>query len=153
MPLPNGLQKGQSSTLNFEYEGDLISAEDSPVAGLKLAYVGDPSSYLLYAGRWFPVVGYGTNRFTATIRVTVPEGYTVVGSGNSQSAPGAAKTPGRNRQARDACAHRQRRARSQNRSSSGASRERGVQIERAANDLHLRVGQAQLPGYAGHRQV
>ncbi len=91
--LPNGLQKGQSSTLNFEYEGDLISAEDSPVAGLKLAYVGDPSSYLLYAGRWFPVVGYGTNRFTATIRVTVPEGYTVVGSGNNQAAPVAAKTP------------------------------------------------------------
>lgn len=99
IPLPNGLQKGQSSTLNFEYEGDLVSAEDSPVAGLKLAYVGDPSSYLLYAGRWFPVVGYGTNRFTATIRVTVPEGYTVVGSGNNQSAPGApvaapAQTPG-----------------------------------------------------------
>ena len=40
--LPNGLQKGQSSTLNFEYEGDLVSAEDSPVAGLKLAYIGDP---------------------------------------------------------------------------------------------------------------
>ena len=92
IPLPNGLQKGQSSTLNFEYEGDLISAEDSPVAGLKLAYVGDPSSYLLYAGRWFPVVGYGTNRFTATIRVTVPEGYTVVGSGKNQSAPGALAT-------------------------------------------------------------
>jgi hypothetical protein len=90
VPLPNGLQKGQSSTLNFEYEGDLISAEDSPVAGLKLAYVGDPSSYLLYAGRWFPVAGYGINRFTAVIRVTVPEGYTVVGSGNNQSAPGAA---------------------------------------------------------------
>jgi hypothetical protein len=94
VPLPNGLQKGQSTTLNFEYEGDLMSAEDSPVAGLKLAYIGEPSSYLLYAGRWFPVVGYGTNRFTATMRVTVPQGYTVVGSGNSQSAPGApAATP------------------------------------------------------------
>jgi tetratricopeptide (TPR) repeat protein len=90
IPLPNGLQKGQTETLNFEYEGDLISAEDSPVAGLKLAYVGDPSSYLLYAGRWFPVVGYGTNRFTATIRVTVPAGYTVAGSGGNPSAPGAA---------------------------------------------------------------
>ena len=90
VPLPTGLQKGQSTTLNFEYEGDLISAEDSPVAGLKLAYVGDPLSYLLYAGRWFPVVGYGTDRFTADIHVTVPEGYTVVGSGKSQSAPASA---------------------------------------------------------------
>lgn len=86
VPLPNGLQKAQSTTLNFEYEGDLMSAEDSPVAGLKLAYIGEPSSYLLYAGRWFPVVGYGSNRFTAMMRVTVPQGYTVVGSGNSQSA-------------------------------------------------------------------
>ncbi len=88
--LPNGLQKGQSSTLNFEYEGELVSAEDSPVAGLKLAYIGDPTSYLLYAGRWFPLVGYGTNRFTATINVTVPEGYTVVGSGTGKITPGGA---------------------------------------------------------------
>ena len=113
VPLPNGLQKGQSSTLNFEYEGDLISAEDSPVAGLKLAYVGDPSSYLLYAGRWFPVVGYGTNRFTATIRVTVPEGYTVVGSGNSQARAGCGKTRGQPASASVRAPHRG--ARSQNR--------------------------------------
>ncbi len=98
IPLPNGLQKGQTATLNFEYEGDLISGEDSPVAGLKLAYVGDPSSYLLYAGRWFPVVGYGTNRFTATICVTVPQGYTAVGSGSTPSTPGfaAAAAPSQN---------------------------------------------------------
>jgi hypothetical protein len=85
--LPNGLQKGQSSTLNFEYEGDLVSAEDSPVAGLKLAYIGDPTSYLLYAGRWFPVAGYGTSRFTAAMNVTVPQGYTVVGSGSGKTTP------------------------------------------------------------------
>jgi hypothetical protein len=81
VPLPNTLSKGESSTLIFDYEGDLTSAEDSPVAGLKLASIGDPYSYLLYAGRWFPVSGYGINRFTSTIRVTVPQGYTVIGSG------------------------------------------------------------------------
>jgi len=35
--LPDGLQKGQSSTLTFDYEGALGSADDSPVQGLKLA--------------------------------------------------------------------------------------------------------------------
>src|ERR1041385_5270042 len=36
--LPDGLQKGQSSSLTFDYEGTLSSADDSPVQGLKLAY-------------------------------------------------------------------------------------------------------------------
>ena len=50
----------------------LDSADDSPVQGLKLASISDDTSYLLYAGRWFPVNGYGINRFTATINITVP---------------------------------------------------------------------------------
>ena len=79
--LPTGLSKGSSSTLIFEYEGTVQSADDSPVPGLKLAYVGDPMTYLLYAGAWFPMVGYGTNRFSATIGIAAPTGYTVIGSG------------------------------------------------------------------------
>jgi tetratricopeptide (TPR) repeat protein len=79
--LPTGLSKGASSSLTFEYEGVMQSADDSPVPGLKLAYIGDPFTYLLYAGAWFPMVGYGTNRFSATIGVSAPTGYTVIGSG------------------------------------------------------------------------
>ena len=79
--LPDTLSKDSSSTLTFTYEGNLASADDSPVEGLKLAYVGEDISYLLYAGRWFPVSGYGVNRFTARINVAVPAGYTVIGSG------------------------------------------------------------------------
>ena len=79
--LPTGLSKGASSSLTFEYEGVVQSADDSPVPGLKLAYIGDPITYLLYAGAWFPMVGYGTNRFTSTISISVPAGYTVIGSG------------------------------------------------------------------------
>jgi tetratricopeptide (TPR) repeat protein len=79
--LPAGLAKGQSSTLTIDYEGILLSGDDSPVPGLKLIYIGDPTSYLLYAGRWFPMVGYGTNRFTAAINISVPPDYTVLGSG------------------------------------------------------------------------
>src|SRR5256714_6478729 len=79
--LPDTLSKDSSSTLTFTYEGNLASADDSPVEGLKLAYIGEDISYLLYAGRWFPVSGYGINRFTARTNVAVPAGYTVVGSG------------------------------------------------------------------------
>jgi tetratricopeptide (TPR) repeat protein len=81
VPLPDGLTKDASTTLTFEYEGALESADDSPVQGLKLASIGDDTSYLLYAARWFPVNAYGINRFTATINITVPAHMVVIGSG------------------------------------------------------------------------
>jgi hypothetical protein len=83
--LPGTLSKGSSTSLTFEYEGTVQSADDSPVPGLKLAYVGDPYTYLLYAGGWFPMSGYGINRFTSTISISVPAGYTVIGSGRESS--------------------------------------------------------------------
>src|SRR5580765_4601753 len=83
VPLPAGLPKDTSTTLTFEYEGQLESADNSPVPGLNLAYIGDDTSYLLYAGRWFPMNGYGLNRFTSTISITVPAHMLVIGSGKS----------------------------------------------------------------------
>jgi hypothetical protein len=83
--LPSPLSKGAKSTLTFVYEGTLSGNEESPVEGLKVASIGDPISYLLYAGRWFPMVGYLTDRFTAEIHVTMPAGYRVVGSGSTGS--------------------------------------------------------------------
>jgi tetratricopeptide (TPR) repeat protein len=83
VPLPAGLSKDTSTTLTFEYEGQLETADDSPVPGLKLAYIGDDTSYLLYSGRWFPVSGYGLNRFTSNISITVPAHMLVIGSGKS----------------------------------------------------------------------
>ncbi|HMB84420.1 MAG TPA: hypothetical protein VKI40_10275, partial [Terriglobales bacterium] len=92
--LASGLAKNASTTFTFEYEGTLESADDSPVQGLKLAYVGPETSYLLYSGLWFPVAGYGVNRFTSTIGVTVPAHMVVIGSGKetSASATGTAAT-------------------------------------------------------------
>ncbi len=84
---PNGLARGATSTLTFDYEGTLATADDSPVEGLKLAYIGDDTTYLLYPGRWFPVTNYGIDRFTATINVTAPLGVTVIGSGPSLTGP------------------------------------------------------------------
>jgi predicted negative regulator of RcsB-dependent stress response len=87
--LNSGIAKNATTTFTFEYEGTLESADDSPVQGLKLAYVGPDTSYLLYSGLWFPVAGYGVNRFTATIGVTVPAHMVVIGSGKEPSAAGA----------------------------------------------------------------
>jgi Peptidase family M1 domain/Tetratricopeptide repeat len=83
VPLPAGLSKDASTTLTFEYEGILETADDSPVPGLKLAYIGDDTSYLLYGGRWFPVSGYGLNRFTSNISVTIPAHMLAIGSGKA----------------------------------------------------------------------
>src|SRR6204780_4543249 len=90
VPLPAGLAKDASTTLTFEYEGQLESGDNSPVPGLKLAYIGDDTSYLFYSGRWFPVSGFGINRFTSTISVTVPAHMLVVGSGQSTVSEAAA---------------------------------------------------------------
>lgn len=81
VPLPAGLSKDASMTLTFEYEGVLENADNSPVPGLRLAYISDDTSYLFYAGRWFPVNGYGLNRFTSTISVTIPAHMLAIGSG------------------------------------------------------------------------
>jgi len=90
VPLPAGLSKDSSTTLTFEYEGRLENADNSPVPGLSLAYIGDDTSYLFYSGRWFPVSGYGLNRFTSTISVTLPAHMLVIGSGTETLTDAAA---------------------------------------------------------------
>ena len=77
------LQAGKTSSLTFDYSGTLASADNSPVEGLSLAYVAPEGSYLLYAGRWFPVSGYRVNRFAAAMRITVPSDEVVIASGKA----------------------------------------------------------------------
>ncbi len=77
------LAKGDTAVWTFEYDGTLENGEGSPVEGLKLASIGDPITYLLYAARWFPMTGYLTDRFTADITVHMPAGYKVLGSGST----------------------------------------------------------------------
>src|SRR6266545_2616227 len=89
IPLTAGMTKDSSTTLTFEYEGVLDSADESPVQGLKLASIGDDTTYLLYASRWFPVNGYGLNRFTSTISVTIPAHMVAIGSGTMTVADSA----------------------------------------------------------------
>jgi aminopeptidase N len=89
--LPATVPKDASTSLTFEYTGELDSADESPVQGLKLANIDDDTSYLLYAGRWFPVNGYGINRFTSTINITVPAHMLVIGSGTETESNSPAK--------------------------------------------------------------
>jgi aminopeptidase N len=75
------LAKGQAVTITFYYDGKLTGQEESPVYGVKFAAIHPDFAYLMYPARWFPVAGYSTNRFAADFRITVPQGYGVVGSG------------------------------------------------------------------------
>ena len=84
-PLP----KGQPVTMTFYYDGKLSGQEDSPVYGIKFAAIHPDFAYLMYPARWFPVSGYTTDRFSADLRVTVPAGYTVLGSGIDSKEPSA----------------------------------------------------------------
>lgn len=88
--LATPIAKNTSTTFHFEYSGTLTGADTSPVDGVKLAAIADPVSILLYPGRWFPMTGLYTDRFTAQMHITVPAGYTAVGSGAPQqtSLPG-----------------------------------------------------------------
>jgi tetratricopeptide (TPR) repeat protein len=90
--LPNSLAKGSTSTFHFEYAGTLMGADTSPVEGIKLAAVADPVTILLYPGRWFPMTGLYTDRFTAEIHIRVPSDYTAVGSGLPSKKPAGAQT-------------------------------------------------------------
>ena len=73
---------GQTVHWTFAYNGAITGNEDGPVEGLKLAAIQDPITYLLYPARWFPMTGYMTDRFTAEIHISVPQGERVFASGN-----------------------------------------------------------------------
>jgi len=75
------LPKGQPVTITFYYDGRLNGQEDSPVYGIEFAAIHPEFAFLLYPARWFPVSGYSSDRFAADLHVTVPNGYTVLGSG------------------------------------------------------------------------
>jgi hypothetical protein len=90
--LDQPLPKGQPATLTFYYDGRLTGQEDSPVYGIKFAAIHPDYAYLMYPARWFPVSGYTTDRFAAEMRITVPNGYTVLGSGFDTHQPSGNKT-------------------------------------------------------------
>jgi len=83
--LTQSMEAGEERTMRFRYGGRLTGREESPVWGIKFAAIQDDYAYLLYPARWFPVSGYTTDRFTAEMHVTVPEGFRVIASGAETS--------------------------------------------------------------------
>ena len=84
--------KGTSATWTFVYAG-VPNVDTSPVEGIDFLQVADPVSMLLYPGRWFPMSGLFTDRFTAEVHVTVPAGERAIGSGyTSQHKVGGDRT-------------------------------------------------------------
>ncbi len=78
---PGPLAAGERQVVRFRYGGRLVGYENSPAEGYAVAEIEPDRAILLYAGRWFPVNGYGADRFTSRIQVTVPDGIRVLGSG------------------------------------------------------------------------
>ncbi len=84
---PRTLPIDEPQVIRFRYGGQLRSYEDSPVEGYSVAEITPDSAVLLYSGRWFPINGHGADRFTSNIRITVPEGMHVLGSGTATRTP------------------------------------------------------------------
>jgi len=81
LSLAEPMTKGKPATLTFVYGGKLTGAEESPVWGIKFAAIHPDVAYFMYPARWFPVNDYTADRFTADLKVTVPSGFKVIGSG------------------------------------------------------------------------
>ncbi len=90
LTFPRPLVKGQSSTLTFAYGGKLTGQEESPVFGIKFAAIQAGYAYLMYPARWFPVSDYSVDRFASDFKITVPDSYRVIASGNSSVEKSAA---------------------------------------------------------------
>ena len=81
LSLAETMPKGKPATLTFVYGGKLTGAEESPVWGIKFAAIHPDLAYFMYPARWFPVNDYTADRFSADLKVTVPSGFKVIGSG------------------------------------------------------------------------
>jgi hypothetical protein len=92
LTFPSPLLKGQPATAIFTYDGRLTGSEESPIYGIKFAAIQNDFAFLLYPSRWFPISGYTADRFTATMHISAPQGFQVIGAGSGGSAPSGDQT-------------------------------------------------------------
>lgn len=78
------LAAGARTTIKVEYTGGFDRDRFSRAYSRdeSSAYIGMEGSYLLYPSKWFPVNRFLEDRATASVSVTVPLGFIVVGPGN-----------------------------------------------------------------------
>jgi tetratricopeptide (TPR) repeat protein len=94
LSLPEPVARGKTASATFYYDGKLTGDEESPVFGIRFAAIHPDFAYLMYPARWFPVNDYTVDRFGMDLKVTVPAGYRVLGSGidSSEAAEGGGAT-------------------------------------------------------------
>ena len=81
--LPGQVAAGSKVTLTFTYAGILANAENSPIPGVRAAFINKDGAYLLLPSRWFPLTNYPSNRYTGTFRLNVPDSLAVAGTGKA----------------------------------------------------------------------
>jgi aminopeptidase N len=86
--LPTPVATNGHVMLSYTYAGLLVNEENSPVRGVRAAYINKDGAYLLLPARWFPLTNFPSNRYTATFRLNVPDTFAVAGTGKA-----AAPTP------------------------------------------------------------
>jgi aminopeptidase N len=82
---PQAYAPGQQVAVTITYAGPVSSLDDSPTRGLRLASIDSHWAYLLLAARWFPLTNFPSNRYTAQFRITAPQDFAIVGTGNSRT--------------------------------------------------------------------
>ncbi len=81
--LPGQAAAGSKVTLTFTYAGILANAENSPIPGVRAAFINKDGAYLLLPSRWFPLTNYPANRYTGVFRINVPDTLAVAGTGKA----------------------------------------------------------------------
>ena len=81
--LPSQVAAGSKVTLTFTYAGILANTENSPIPGIRAAFINKDGAYLLLPARWFPLTNYPSNRYTGTFRLNVPDTLAVAGTGKA----------------------------------------------------------------------
>jgi tetratricopeptide (TPR) repeat protein len=76
-------QAGSEVSLTFRYEGQLEQPEYAFLDAVKTekAYIDQNGALLLTEGRWFPSHRLSVDAATATVKISVPLGFTVVAPG------------------------------------------------------------------------
>jgi aminopeptidase N len=90
--LPSTVPRETKLTLTFSYTGLLANAENSPVPGIRVAFIDRDAAYLLLPSRWFPLTNFPSNRYTATFHLNVPDNFAVAGTGKASAAQPMAST-------------------------------------------------------------
>jgi len=81
--LPSQVGAGSKVTLTFTYGGILANTENSPIPGVRAAFINKDGAYLLLPARWFPLTNFPSNRYTGTFRLNVPDTLAVAGTGKA----------------------------------------------------------------------